>query len=340
MTAAPWPAPGYEPGELVASVVVATRNRADRLHRLVDALVAQDDGGPFEVVIADDASDDDTVATAARLAGIHAATLPVRVVRLWRQAGPAAARNRGWRAARASCIAFTDDDCVPQPGWLHALVAGLERADVAQGRTVPDPRQAERRGPFSRTLEVTAETGYYETANIAYRRQVLERVGGFDERFRYPTGEDTDLAWRARDAGARTTFVPEAVVYHDVRPSSFLTHLRDLRRWDGVVLAATLHPELRDLFHRRWWWRGSHPPALLAGVGTGMAVAAVARRRWWRLVPAAALVAPYARYRLRIEPLAGGPRRRAAAIPAALLADLGEVGVLARSSLRYRTLLL
>src|SRR5205085_6868290 len=93
------------------------------------------------------------------------------------------ARNAGWRAARAPIVAFTDDDCVPQPGWLAALASGMTDADVVQGRTVLD--EAQRRGPFSPHVEVGGPSWIFQTCNIAYRRSILEAIGGFDERFRY-----------------------------------------------------------------------------------------------------------------------------------------------------------
>ena len=218
---------------MVASVVVATHNRASLLSRLVEALEAQDVGS-FEVMVVDDASTDDTWAELQRLR--DSSTLVLRTERLAANAGPATARNVGWRAAGSGQILFTDDDCVPQPGWVSAMVAALADSDLAQGRTEPDPEQRSHHGPFSRTLRVESEEGYYQTCNMAYRRDVLEQLGGFDERYRLPAGEDTDLAWRAREAGAATTFVGAGLVYHDVRPSSFLVHLKDTWRWGSCVL--------------------------------------------------------------------------------------------------------
>jgi glycosyltransferase involved in cell wall biosynthesis len=316
-------------------VVVATYERPHLLGRLVAALEAQEGVGPFEVIVVDDASRDDTW---DHLEGLtRAARVPIQPFRLPRNRGPATARNVGWRAARAPLVAFTDDDCVPQPGWLAAIVEALEQADLVQGCTLPDPAQAAGHGPFSRSLQVSSETGFYQTANMGYHRRLLERLGGFDERFRHPTGEDTDLAWRARDSGAQSAFEPTAVVHHDVRPSSFLTQIRDTGRWEGVVLAVRLHPSLRDQLHRRWFWKASHPPAILAAAGLAMA--------GWRNAEVAglaglALVIPYVHYRTRSSPLRGGPRRRVAAIPAALLADLAEVAVMVAASVRYRTPLL
>ena len=316
------------------AVVVATHRRAHLLPRLLASLTTQRDTVPYEVVVVDDASDDETWRVLNALAA--GAPVPVRPLRLPRNGGPAAARNAGWRTTSATRIAFTDDDCVPDSRWLAALTAALDRADLAQGRTLPDPRQAI--GPFSRTLRVEQEDGLYQTCNVAYRREALEAAGGFDEAFRNPAGEDTDLAWRAIERGARTAFAADALVHHDVRPSSVGATLRDTPRWGSVVLALRKHPALRDQVHHRWFWRASHPPAIAAAAGL---VALTAGRSARTRAAGAGLLLPYARFRLRTEPLpATGPRRRLALLPAALLVDLAEVGVCAAASVRFRRLLL
>jgi hypothetical protein len=99
-----------------------------------------------------------------------------------------------------------------------------------------------------------------------------------------------------------------------------------------------LHPKLRERFHRRWFWKPSHPPAIAAAVGAALAL----RPRAGRVgrIVGAAMMGPYVRYRARVLPLDGGPRRRLAVIPLALVADVTEVGVLAAASIRYRTFLL
>jgi len=317
------------------AVVVPTCNRAGLLERLVAALASQRGAPQFEVVIVDDASTDDTRAVLQRLRADG--ELLITTERLDENRGPAAARNKGWRTASAPIVAFTDDDCVPDPGWLRALLSALDDVDIVQGRTVPDPAQQHRRGPFSRTLEIESETGFYQTANVAYRREWLEQLDGFDERYRFPAGEDTDLAWRAKQAGARTRFASDAVVYHDVRPSSFFTHLRDVRRWEGVVLLAREVPATRATCHSRWFWRPSHPPALLAGVGLALALST--RGRLGRLVGLLAVL-PYVRYRLVRHPLAERKSTRLSTLPLSLVSDLAEVGVLTVASVRYRCLLL
>lgn len=316
------------------SVVVATYARPERLARLVAALEAQDLTAPFEVVIVDDGSPGPTWDELVRLTGSSA--LALTPVRLDDNQGPAAARNRGWREAVGPLIAFTDDDCIPAPGWLSALVEGLAGLDVVQGRTEPDP--AGTWGPFSRTVEATRED-FYATCNVGYRRTILERIGGFDRA--YSACEDTDLALRAIAAGARAGYADRALVHHEIHPSDYRAYLREKRRWDGVALIVSRHPEIRAKLHSRWFWRASHPPALAAAVGLALAYRGQRLHSGPRLLVGLALVVPYVRFRTQVFPLpATGPRRRWLLLPAVFIADVSEVSVLARGSVRYRTLVL
>src|SRR5262249_45121667 len=108
------------------SVVVPTYRRPDLLARCLAALAAQTlDPGRYHVLVAADAASD---ATRQQVAGFAAAVRPaVRYLPVTGPHGPAAARNVGWRAARAPVIAFTDDDTVPDPGWLAAGLGAFER---------------------------------------------------------------------------------------------------------------------------------------------------------------------------------------------------------------------
>jgi glycosyltransferase involved in cell wall biosynthesis len=318
----------------VVSVVIPTRGRAERLAGVVAALEQQRDVDPFEVIFVDDASPDGTRHELERLQS--ASSIPIVVETLDRRRGPAAARNVGWRKARASVVAFTDDDCRPAPEWLGRLVRALDGVDLAQGRTIPDPADAWRAGPFSRTVETVQEWGFYETCNVAYRKEALARVGGFDEGFRRPFGEDTDLAWRVKDTGGQSVFESDAVVFHAVWPQSFAGHLRDLPRRAGVVRVLSRNPSLRYRLPRRWFWEQSHRPALIGAAG--LLLAATGRSRLTSLV-GAALLLPYVDHRVRVQPL-GPAWQQPVLIPQALAADLVEIGVLLTASARYRTLVL
>lgn len=321
----------------IASVVVATFNRAELLARLLNALELQD-ATPFEVVVVDDASTDATAALLAERAGSTTAYTLI-ALRQERNQGPAAARNRGWRTATAPVVCFTDDDCIPQKGWLQAHLVAIESgADLVQGKTMPVAEQRHRSSPFSRTIQRDRDCGYYETCNISYRRDVLERVDGFDEQFRFPFGEDIDLAWRAIDVGYRVVFNHLAEVQHEIWPFSWPSFIADVRRREGLVLAVHKHPHLRRQFTRPWCVNPPHEAALIAGAA--LVIAAVKPRSYLRWAGVGAAVTNYYgvarefRYAPRLR------RQWPAYVVLMLGSDLAEIGVMAAASVKYRTILL
>src|SRR5438045_9363653 len=106
------------PDTPLISVVIPTHNRSNRLHTLIEVLQDQTVQEPFEVIIVDDASTDDTWDELGRLAARHGFLRPLRVEA---NRGPATARNVGWRSARGTYVAFTEDDCLPEHAWLAGL---------------------------------------------------------------------------------------------------------------------------------------------------------------------------------------------------------------------------
>jgi GT2 family glycosyltransferase len=318
------------------SVVVPTLDRGPLVLRLLEALSAQELPAPFEVVIVDDASRDD-------VAGMLRALDPVPAFRLVvltssRTTGPAGARNRGIAAATGEFIAFTDDDCVPDPQWLANLTQGLADADVAIGRTRPPDDQRPRIGPFSTYLDIGHDRSF-STCNIAYRRTALEKVGGFNEAaFPWPNGEDTDLGLRVVGEGGRDTYVPDALVWHDVSPSDFVEHFRRLRRLDGIVALLALHPEVRQQLGGGWFLR-SVDKAVFLSWGAAAAVAVAPRRRATRLLLGLSLLVYLWQFR-RSHYAPRSPREWLTAVPLGYVADTRAVLVLLRSSLRHRTVLL
>jgi glycosyltransferase involved in cell wall biosynthesis len=160
--------------------------------------------------------------------------------------GPAAARNRGWRRARAPIIAFTDDDTEPHEDWLkYGLEAFLPGVDAVCGRLVmPIP---ERPTDYERDAQ-GLERAEFVTANCFVRRSALERVGGFDERFRLAWREDSDLHFKLLRAGARIVREPRAVVVHPVRPAPWGVSLSQQKK---VMFDALLFKKHPDLYRRQ-----------------------------------------------------------------------------------------
>jgi GT2 family glycosyltransferase len=308
------------------SVVIATRNRARRLEALLRSLARQE-GAELEAVVVDDGSSDGTPEVVA--AGVEG--LAIRSLRNDSSRGPAAARNGGWQAANAPLAVFVDDDVVAEPGFASALVDAHRRQPraVLQGHTRFDPRELERATVFWRSIKVEGIDPFFPTCNIAYPRELLERLGGFDERFLRPAGEDTDLGWRARELGAEVVYVPEALVSHAVHQMGLLRMLKDARRIADNPAVARRHPGVREGYHHHFFWHASHERVL--GLVAG---AALARRTRGASL---ALAIPYA---LTYRRHHGGWPGTLLSLPGYAAIDLAQMAFLLRGSVRHRSLVL
>jgi GT2 family glycosyltransferase len=228
----------------VLSVVIPTYNRASVLERLLRSLEqCEMPPGGVEFVVVDDGSPDDTQDVLAR------STLPGLVAVRQDNAGAAAARNRGWRLARADVVAFTDDDCVPEADWLLEIAAAFQDDGVDAVGARIEPLVPGVVAEFVQAERLVGHGGapddvkYLVTANAAYRRVVLEALGGFDDQFPGAAGEDTDLTMRARDLGFRLVLLDRATVAHDHRTSLkglLRTYYRHGKAWR---ILAEKHPQ-------------------------------------------------------------------------------------------------
>jgi GT2 family glycosyltransferase len=313
------------------TVVVATRNRRERLERMLDSLREQSvPADTFEVIVVDDASDDGTAGLLQREEGRP--ELDLRVLRRGAQGGPGMARNVGWRACQAPLVAFIDDDCVASPGWLEAaLEASSDNPGaIVQGRTDPAPAEEAAASPFSYTIDVRQLGPHYETCNILYPRSLLERLGGFDTDAFPLGGEDCDLAWRAIESGAETVFAPDARVFHAVHELGPIGHLRRAWHWTDTMLVFARHPGLREAhLSRGIFWKREH-----YALGRVLLAPLVPRRlrllrRWfvWRWIVDMT-------YRGR---RAAGPVKGILLMPYWVLHDLVELIAVLRGAIRYRT---
>ncbi|MEU7900691.1 glycosyltransferase [Nonomuraea sp. NPDC049152] len=169
--------------------------------------------------------------------------VPVIVVEDTERKGPAAARNRGWRQARTPWVVFLDDDVVPGEGWLEALIRDLadlpEDVGGSQGR-IEVPLPSGRRPTDAERNTAGLARAEWITADMAYRRSALEKVGGFDERFPRAYREDADLALRVREAGFRLVR-GERVTRHPVRNDGFWASVRFQRGNADDALMRRVH---------------------------------------------------------------------------------------------------
>ena len=206
---------------MLISIIIPAYNASATLEQCIEAC-RQQTYSDIEVIVVDDGSTDAT--------GRIAESYPVRCIRQENR-GPAAARNRGARAAQGSLLAFTDADCVPQPDWIARLAAGLREGIVAVGGAygIANPGRWLARMIHTeiaaRHARFDDEVDFLGSYNVLYRRNAFEAAGGFDETFSRASAEDNDLAYRLTDAGGRLGFCKDAVVAH-YHPTKLGLYLR------------------------------------------------------------------------------------------------------------------
>jgi len=199
------------------SVVVCSYNGARTIRDTLAAL-ARVEYPDFEVIVVNDGSTDATAAIARE----HA----VRLISTENR-GLSSARNTGWRAASGEIVAYIDDDAYPDPHWLHYLAYAFMSGDWVGvgGPNIAPPGDGEIAdcianapgGPVH-VLVGDREAEHIPGCNMAFRRDALEAVGGFDARYR-AAGDDVDLCWRLLARGWRIGFHAGAMDWHHRRNS-------------------------------------------------------------------------------------------------------------------------
>ena len=211
-----------------ASIVIPVYGQLAHTLACLRALAAHPPRVPIEIIVVDDGSPDATAATLPQVAGL-------RYHRRAANGGFIAACNDGAALARGECLVFLNNDTVPQPGWLDALLATFEAEPdtglVGAQLLYPDGRLQEaggvvfsdgrgwNYGRFESTRDprysYLRDADYLSGAAIAIPRALFFAVGGFDARYAPAYYEDTDLAFAVRAAGRRVLYQPAAQVVHD-----------------------------------------------------------------------------------------------------------------------------
>ncbi len=239
----------------LVSVVVPAYNAAATIGVCVESLLHQTyPKERYEIIIVDNNSKDDT---AGVLAGY-----PVRTLSERRRQSSYAARNCGIQASRGELIAFTDSDCIAEPTWLERLVEGSEEASIGAfaGRVLAHQpvtvleQFAERRRQVSQDASMACRfLPYAITANVAYRRELLAALGGFEEAL--ISGGDAALSWRLQlEQGNTIRFNREAVVHHKHR-STFRSFWRQHRLYGygTSMLYARFSGYRKSLAYETWY---------------------------------------------------------------------------------------
>lgn len=221
-------------GAVRISVIVSTRNRAEQLPLCLDALIRQEDvaAGAYEVIVVDNASRDHTRQVVEKM---QQQSEQVRYL-YEEKLGLSAARNAGVAQARGAIICFVDDDAIPSPHYLAEILSSFAncRATCVGGKIVaawPDgaappwftPRYAHvvAQTSFGEAARPLARNEFPFGANIAFRKEVFQKLGGFDENLgkrggNNIWGEEIDLCHRLQEMGFSFFYNPRALVWHVV----------------------------------------------------------------------------------------------------------------------------
>ena len=208
-----------------ASIIIPTFNGAARIGNCLDSLVKQAAGRNVEILVVDDGSTDNTPNVVRGYSTVRLITQA--------NAGPASARNRGAMEARGKILLFTDDDCVPMPDWLEAMLGPFKDPEVVGAKGVYRTHQ---RSLAARFVQIEYEDKYrlmaglpsidfIDTYSAAFRRDRFLEMTGYDTSFPVACAEDIELSYRMSARGWKMKFVPAAIVYH-THPDTLSRYLK------------------------------------------------------------------------------------------------------------------
>ncbi len=299
-----------------ATVAIPTRNRRTRLISLLERLIPEAADLGAEILVVDNGSSDGTVQAVRAFEGET-----VRCI-VERAAGATRTRNAAARAARGEVAAFIDDDALPRPGWLKALLAPFSEGPIGcvGGRVrlrfegTPPALMSDTLGAYLAAYDLgdepvdLAHRPHHQAPrglNMAVRREALLKVGGFDVRLgprgsRPSVGEESELCLRLLGRGYAVRYDPRAEVEHLVDPAR-LDAAWFLRRafWTGwgEGFIDARHRGLRKVAGRLRWLYGRAllglPHSASPGYERDSLTAACGRREAWGYILA------FLRYRLR-----------------------------------------
>ncbi len=218
------------PDPQLISVIIPVRNRAAVIGVQLDALAGQVTSRPFEVVVADNGSTDDTVAVAESHADQFSR---LEVVEAGARRGAPYARNMATRAARGELLVFCDSDDIAHEAWLETLVSAWQPGSIVAGRIyplrlAPDAPRCDDLTPGRPRQVVRGFLPFADGGNMAIGRRDLEWLGGWDESYRF--SQDVELSWRGQQSGLTFIDAPDAVVFKRGAPKGWI-RFRQYHRW-------------------------------------------------------------------------------------------------------------
>ena len=224
------------------SLIIPTYQRRQELCQCLNSLVSYFDpearlthGITLEVIVTDDARD-------PQLSTFLREHYPWCLYTAGPGCGPAANRNHGAHQSSADWLVFTDDDCLPQQGWIEAFAQYTDHCDVMEGKT----SAADIRTRIDQECPINETGGYLWSCNFAIRRELFLQLGGFNEQFPAATMEDVELNQRINKSGLRRQFLPAAHVKHPWRSRKGRSFLS--AKAQSIATYVGLHPETEPAF--------------------------------------------------------------------------------------------
>src|SRR5215204_30093 len=227
--------------QIKISVVIPTYKRPGLLSACLSALTSQTlYKNSYEVIVVSDGPDMETELVVRQFCetGYSFVYLHTPLKK-----GPAAARNMGWQSAAGTLVAFTDDDCIPDPGWLNDFWnAYKDETTIAYTGKIKVPLSEH---PTDYELNTAnLEKAEFVTANCCCTRQALERVGGFDERFSMAWREDSDLEFKLLEENIPIVKRENALIVHPVRKAPWAISIKDQKKGLFNALLYKKYPQL------------------------------------------------------------------------------------------------
>jgi cellulose synthase/poly-beta-1,6-N-acetylglucosamine synthase-like glycosyltransferase len=237
------------------SIIIPTFNGVSRIGNCLDALLYQTAGRDAEILVVNDGSTDNTADVVARYSGVRLITQS--------NAGPASARNRGALEARGTIILFTDDDCVPVPDWLAAMIEPFKDPSVVGVKGVYRTHQRRLAARFVqieyedkyRRMSDLPQIDFIDTYSAGFRRDRFLEMNGYDTSFPVACAEDVELSYRMSARGWTMKFVSTAIVYH-THPNTLWRYLRKKYKfafWRVLAVRKNPNKAMKD----------SHTPQLM-----------------------------------------------------------------------------
>ena len=255
--------------EPFVSIVIPAYNCELTIFRVLTAALSQDfPQNHYEVIVADDGSNDSTF-------DIVKSFKPVKCFQQ-KNAGPAAARNRGFKESKGEVVFFTDSDCIPEKDWIKTAVKHLHDPAIAvvcgsygiANDTHILARCIHKEILFRHRRRMPEYPSSFGSYNFAVRRKVFEEAGGFNEDYPNASGEDNDLSYKILSHGYKIYFERNAIVNH-FHPENISKYLKEqFRHGFWRVKMYKDHPAMARGDDYTFWKDIVEPAIVLVAAGS------------------------------------------------------------------------